>query len=161
MIAFDNMSVTLGQLISYALGAGFTEIPHGWRYMVAVGGLPPIALGLLLPMCPESPRQLISHGKIEEATRVIRRVYPHATDEQVQAKMANMTFAVEVEAQATSSSLWHRFKELHVVPSNFRALVCACAIMASKSSIPGLVVLVTRRGDSNCGQSPNSVVSIR
>ncbi|KAF6826845.1 myo-inositol transporter [Colletotrichum plurivorum] len=130
MIAFDNMSVTLGQLISYALGAGFTEVPHGWRYMVAVGGLPPIALGLLLPMCPESPRQLISHGKIEEATRVIRRVYPHATEEQVQAKMGHMTWAVEVEAQATSSSLWHRFKELHVVPSNFRALVCACAIMA-------------------------------
>ncbi|KAL0932921.1 myo-inositol transporter [Colletotrichum truncatum] len=130
MIAFDNMSVTLGQLISYALGAGFTEVPHGWRYMVAVGGLPPIALGLLLPWCPESPRQLISHGKIEEATRVIRRVYPHATEEQVRAKMGHMTWAVEVEAQATSTSLWHRFKQLHVVPSNLRALICACAIMA-------------------------------
>ncbi|EQB58336.1 myo-inositol transporter [Colletotrichum gloeosporioides Cg-14] len=130
MIAFDNMSVTLGQLISYALGAGFTEVAHGWRYMVAVGGLPPIALALLLPWCPESPRQLISHGKVEEATRVIRRVYPHATDEQVQAKMGHMTWAVEVEAQATSTSLWHRFKELHTVPSNLRALICACAIMA-------------------------------
>ncbi|KAF4916830.1 Myo-inositol transporter 1 [Colletotrichum viniferum] len=130
MIAFDNMSVTLGQLISYALGAGFTEVAHGWRYMFAVGGLPPIALALLLPWCPESPRQLISHGKIEEATRVIIRVYPHATEEQVQAKMGHMTWAVEVEAQATSTSLWHRFKELHTVPSNLRALICACAIMA-------------------------------
>ncbi|KAF0314952.1 myo-inositol transporter [Colletotrichum asianum] len=135
MIAFDKMSVTLGQLISYALGAGFTEVAHGWRYMVAVGGLPPIALALLLPWCPESPRQLISHGKVEEATRVIRRVYPHATEEQVQAKMGHMTWAVEVEAQATSTSLWHRFKELHTVPSNLRALICACAHFVKNSFV--------------------------
>ncbi|GKT66787.1 myo-inositol transporter [Colletotrichum tofieldiae] len=130
MIAFDNMSVTFGQLISYALGAGFTEVSHGWRYMVAIGGVPPIVLAFLLPMCPESPRQLISHGKLEEATRVIKRVYPHATEEQVAAKVGHMAYTVEVEAQVTSGSLWDRFKELHVVPSNFRALVCACAIMA-------------------------------
>jgi SP family myo-inositol transporter-like MFS transporter 13 len=37
MIAFDNMSVTLGQLISYAIGAGFTEVSHGWRYMIELG----------------------------------------------------------------------------------------------------------------------------
>ncbi|CCF36464.1 myo-inositol transporter [Colletotrichum higginsianum] len=130
MIAFDNMSVTFGQLVSYALGAGFTEVPHGWRYMVAVGGVPPIVLAFLLPKCPESPRQLISHGKLEEAARVIKRVYPHATEEQVAAKVGHMAYTVEVEAQVTSGSLWDRFKELHVVPSNFRALVCACAIMA-------------------------------
>jgi SP family myo-inositol transporter-like MFS transporter 13 len=29
MIAFDNMSVTLGQLVSYALGAGFANVAHG------------------------------------------------------------------------------------------------------------------------------------
>ncbi|OLN89792.1 Myo-inositol transporter 1-like protein 3 [Colletotrichum chlorophyti] len=130
MIAFDNMSVTFGQLISYALGAGFTEVPHGWRYMVAVGGVPPIVLAFLLPNCPESPRQLISHGKIQEAARVIKRVYPHASEQQVASKVGHMTWAVEVEARATSGSLWNRFKELHVVPSNLRALVCACAIMA-------------------------------
>ncbi|TEA15147.1 Myo-inositol transporter 1 [Colletotrichum sidae] len=130
MIAFDNMSVTFGQLLAYALGAGFAEVPHGWRCMVAIGGIPPIVLGLLLPRCPESPRQLISHGMLEEATRVIRQVYPHATEEQVQAKMGHLTWAVEVEANATSGSLWDKFKELHVVPSNFRALACACAIMA-------------------------------
>ncbi|OHW96606.1 myo-inositol transporter [Colletotrichum incanum] len=106
MIAFDNMSVTFGQLISYALGAGFTEVAHGWRYMVAIGGVPPIVLAFLLPMCPESPRQLISHGKLEEATRVIKRVYPHATEDQVAAKVGHMAYTVEVEAQVTSGSLW-------------------------------------------------------
>ncbi len=32
MIAFDNMSVTLGQLISYGFGAAFADVNKGWRY---------------------------------------------------------------------------------------------------------------------------------
>ena len=133
MIAFDNMSVTLGQLVSYALGAGFTELPHGWRYMVAVGGIPPIILGILLPKCPESPRQLISHGKLAEAERVIKRVYPHATVDQVTSKLRHIEMTVEAESSVVKGkSLWYRFKQLHCVPSNLRALICACAVMAGK-----------------------------
>ena len=133
MIAFDNMSVTLGQLVSYALGAGFTEVSHGWRYMVAVGGVPPIILFLLLPWCPESPRQLISHGKIDEARKVIARVYPEATEEQLRAKANSILWAVEQESQLVSSkSLWWQYKQLHCVPANLRALVTACTVMASK-----------------------------
>lgn len=132
MIAFDNMSVTLGQLASYALGAGFTEVSHGWRYMVAIGGIPLIVLGLLMPKCPESPRQLIAHGKVEEATRVIARVYPKASDAQVEAKVNHILWTFQREAQAVADkTLWWQFKQLHVVPSNFRALVCACTVMAS------------------------------
>lgn len=29
MIAFDNMSVTFGQLVSYCLGAGFEHVSNG------------------------------------------------------------------------------------------------------------------------------------
>ncbi|VUC32483.1 unnamed protein product [Clonostachys rosea] len=131
MIAFDNMSVTLGQLVSYALGAAFTNVPNGWRYMVAVGGVPPIILAILLPWCPESPRQLFSHGKIEEGTKVIARVYPNATEAQVKAKVDRILWNIEAEAEivANKSLLW-QFKQLHCVPSNLRALICACAVMA-------------------------------
>ena len=133
MIAFDNMSVTLGQLMSYALGAGFTHVSHGWRYMVAIGGVPPIILAILLPRCPESPRQLVAHGKIQEAEKGIRQVYPEATDSQVAAKLGNISAAVEEEVHAVADkSLWWQFKQLHCVPPNFRALVAACCVMASK-----------------------------
>lgn len=136
MIAFDNMSVTLGQLVSYALGAGLTELPHGWRYMVAVGGIPPIILSVLLPKCPESPRQLISHGKLAEAERVIKQVYPHATANQITSKLRHIEMTVEAESSVVKGkSLWFRFKQLHCVPSNLRALICACAVMAGKSML--------------------------
>ncbi|KAJ9157292.1 Myo-inositol transporter [Pleurostoma richardsiae] len=131
MIAFDNMSVTLGQLISYALGAAFTEVSRGWRYMVAVGGVPPIILFVLLMLCPESPRYLISRDKIEEATGVISRVFPEASREQVRAKVNIILWNIETEAQTIrDKSLWWKFKQLHCVPANLRALVVACTVMA-------------------------------
>lgn len=133
MIALDNLSVTLGQLISYALGAAFTEVPHGWRYMVAAGGIPPIILAFLLPKCPESPRQLLAHDKVAEATECIARIYPDATEEQVRSKVEYMAWTIQVEAQAVGDkSLWWQFKQLHCVGSNLRALITACAVMASK-----------------------------
>ncbi|UPL00890.1 hypothetical protein LCI18_011824 [Fusarium solani-melongenae] len=131
MIAFDNLSVTLGQLVSYGLGAAFTDVPHGWRYMVAVGGVPPIILAALLPRCPESPRQLIAHGKRDEAEKCLRQVYPDATEEQMKAKVDRLVWTIEVESQVVSNkSLWWQFKQLHCVPSNLRALISACTVMA-------------------------------
>ncbi|KAH8669095.1 general substrate transporter [Xylariales sp. PMI_506] len=131
MIAIDNVSVTFGQLVSYALGAALSSPTHGWRYMVAIGGVPPIILAALLPLCPESPRQLLLHNKREEATRVIARTYPEASDEQVAAKVGHIMWTLEVETDMTSGkSLWWQFKQLHTVPTNLRPLIAACAIMA-------------------------------
>ncbi|RYO81935.1 hypothetical protein DL764_009689 [Monosporascus ibericus] len=131
MIAFDNLSVTFGQLISYVFGAGFTHVAHGWRFMVAIGGVPPIVLAICLLWCPESPRQLLMHRKVEEARTAIARVYPEASEDQVQAKINLITFAIEREVHAVGDkSLWWQFKQLHCVPSNLRALIAACAVMA-------------------------------
>ena len=133
MIAFDNLSVTFGQLFSYCLGAGFTHVAHGWRYMVAVGGVPPIFLSICLLWCPESPRQSLMRGKVEEARATIARVYPEATGEQIQAKINLISFAIGQEVHpAGDKSLWWQFKQLHCVPSNLRALVAACTVMASE-----------------------------
>lgn len=119
MIAFDNTSVTLGQLISYALGAGLTEVSHGWRYMVAIGGIPPIILAALLPKCPESPRQLISHGKVEEASRVIARTFREASEAQATAKVNHISWTLEQQnAVGGDKSVWWQFKQLHCVGSN-------------------------------------------
>jgi SP family myo-inositol transporter-like MFS transporter 13 len=131
MIALDNVSVTLGQLLSYCLGAGFTHVSHGWRYLVAIGGIPPIILLFLLQTCPESPRQLVLHGKLDIAAAAIRKIYPKATEIQVQAKLTLIHADVEQENMVKGDkTLWWQFRQLHVVPSNFRALVCACAVMA-------------------------------
>lgn len=130
MIGLNNMSITGGQVISYGIGAAFAHVTHGWRYMVGLGAVPAIILACILPLCPESPRQLIYHGKSQEAARVIQRIYKKASPEQVNAKVALIAAATEEsKALNENETRWSKVKKLHTSPANFRALVCACGVM--------------------------------
>ncbi|KAF2154548.1 general substrate transporter [Myriangium duriaei CBS 260.36] len=131
MIAFDNMSVTFGQLVSYALGAGLTYVPHGWRYMIAIGGIPALFLAGCLHFCPESPRQLIAHGKLDDARKVLKQVWPTATEEMVDQKLNLIKTDVEQCASCVSDkSLGWQMKQLFLKGVNRRPLICACVVMA-------------------------------
>ena len=131
MIGLDNMSITGGQLISYGIGAGLAHVNHGWRVMVGLGAVPAIALCCLLPLCPESPRQLVYHGKIEAAQDVIRRIFPNASDLQVKQKVQHIArHCDEAKTFAAGKTQWWIIKQLYVVPENFRALIAACGLMA-------------------------------
>jgi SP family myo-inositol transporter-like MFS transporter 13 len=131
MIAFDNMSVTLGQLISYALGAGFAEISQGWRYMVGLGVVPALILAALLPMCPESPRQLLLHGKYDQARVVLRRTYPNANEMQITSKLDLIHDCItEMKTATGEKTMWWTFTQLFTDAPSRRALICACTVMA-------------------------------
>jgi SP family myo-inositol transporter-like MFS transporter 13 len=131
MIGLDNCSITGGQLLSYGIGAGFAYVGGGWRYMAGGGAIPAIVLGALLPFCPESPRQLVYFGKIDEATEVIRKIYPNATEEQVQNKIRLLGIHVEQSKTINAGkSGWWVFKQMYTVPANLRALFAACGLMA-------------------------------
>jgi SP family myo-inositol transporter-like MFS transporter 13 len=130
MIGLNNMSITGGQVISYGIGAAFAHVPNGWRYMVGLGGVPAVLLACLLPFCPESPRQLIYHGKLQQAEVVLQKIYASATPEQVRAKTALIAAACEEAKEiAGTATRWEKIKMLHTNPANFRALVCACGLM--------------------------------
>jgi SP family myo-inositol transporter-like MFS transporter 13 len=130
MIALENCTVAGGQFIAYCIGAGFAQVGQGWRYMVAIGTVPAIALACFLPMCPESTRQLVAHGKFEQAETVLARIYPASTPEQRRNKVKSIEIDLNAATQAMADkSLWWTYKQLHVVPSNFRAMVTACAVM--------------------------------
>ena len=130
MIGLNNMCITGGQVLSYGVGAGFAVVPHGWRYMVGIGGLPAIALACMLPFCPESPRQLVFHGKMQEAERVLQRIYRDATPAQVSKKISLIAAACEESRELNGNmTRIQKIKVLHTNPANFRALVAACGLM--------------------------------
>ena len=84
----------------------------------------------MLPFCPESPRQLIYHGKLEEAEKVLMKIYKGASIEQVRAKVALISAACEESKELNESQTrWSKIKSLHTNPAHFRALVCACGLM--------------------------------
>ncbi|RDW80366.1 hypothetical protein BP5796_05064 [Coleophoma crateriformis] len=131
MIGLDNMCITGGQLVSYGIGAGLAKTNHGWRIMVGLGAVPAIILAFLLPFCPESPRQLINHGHPEEAAKVLQRIFPHATSEQVHQKIQHISLSTQAFQEFKGGkSEWWLIKQLYVVPSNLRALIAACGLMA-------------------------------
>lgn len=132
MVAFNNMSVTFGQLLASALGAGFAQVKgEGWRATVGIGAVPALALAGLLFFCPESPRQLVSHGNLKAADAVLLRIYPRSTADQREAKIRSIELSLQEATQAmTEESLWVTFKRVFTTPATARAVLTACTIMA-------------------------------
>ncbi|KAE8368436.1 general substrate transporter [Aspergillus caelatus] len=130
LIGLNNMSITGGQVISYAIGAAFANVNHGWRYMVGLGALPALILAALMPFCPESPRHLVYNHRQEEARDVLRRVYGHPSDVQLASVLASISAACDEAREINEGATrWTKIKQLHTVPSNLRALVSACGLM--------------------------------
>ncbi|KAJ5949261.1 Major facilitator superfamily domain general substrate transporter [Penicillium verhagenii] len=132
MVAFNNMSVTFGQLVASAIGAGFAKVHgEGWRATVGIGAVPAIVLAGLLITCPESPRQLVSHGNIEEAHTVLLRIYPTSTVEQRQAKITSIELSLQETSHGMAEeSLWSTLKRVFNTPATARAVLTACVVMA-------------------------------
>ncbi|OQD86138.1 hypothetical protein PENANT_c008G01844 [Penicillium antarcticum] len=146
MIGLNNVSMTGRRVISYGLGAAFSSVPNGWRYMVGLGGVPSILLAVLLPLCPESPRQLVYHDKYEEAQAVLHRIFMTATPEQVQDKTILIEAGVrESRASTGNQTRWSILNQLHTNSAYFRALVCACGLMTI-SQMSGFNVLMYYSG---------------
>lgn len=136
MIAFNNMSVTFGQFVASAIGAGFAQVGNpktsqAWRATVGIGAVPAILLAGLLFMCPESPRQLVAHGKPDEASAVLTRIYPTSTEAQRRAKIRSIEMSIHEATQTmVDDSLWKSMCRIFTNPATFRAVFTACLIMA-------------------------------
>ncbi|KAF4832822.1 Myo-inositol transporter 1 [Colletotrichum tropicale] len=130
MISVDMIFLGSGSVLAYAFDAAFYKTPHGWRYMIAIGGIPSIVLGILLFWCPESPRQLMFHGKREECVRVLRRIYPNGTEDEIADKITSIERGVnQAKALNEEISLRKSLTSIFTIPANLRAAICACGLM--------------------------------
>ncbi|KAJ0270271.1 hypothetical protein COL940_011791 [Colletotrichum noveboracense] len=130
MISVDMIFLGSGSVLAYAFDAAFYKTPHGWRYMIAIGGIPSIVLGILLFWCPESPRQLMFHGKREECVRVLRRIYPNGSEDEIADKITSIERGVnQAKALNDEISLRKSVTSIFTIPANLRAAICACGLM--------------------------------
>lgn len=130
LIGLNNMSITGGQVVSYAIGAALASITHGWRYMVGLGAVPAIVLACLMPFCPESPRHLVYHGRVREARQALKIIYRGATDPQIETVLSSVAQACEQSREINEGGRrWVNIRQLHAVPANLRALISACGLM--------------------------------
>ncbi|PAV17927.1 general substrate transporter [Pyrrhoderma noxium] len=131
MVVINVIMITLGQVIAYAIGAGFESIHGGWRWMVGLGAVPAGLQVLFLFILPESPRVLLVGGKHGEAENVMRKIYAYATEEQVKLKVEVMYAAVQESIEVTkTTTLWQRIQSILLIPRHRRALIVACGLQA-------------------------------
>lgn len=131
MISIDMVFLGTGSVLAYAFDAAFYHVPHGWRYMVGLGGVPSTALGILLFWCPESPRQLLYHNQPEKCVQILRRIYPNASEQQITDKVLSIEHGVkQVKSFNEEISSRTAIKSLFTVPANLRATIAACGLMA-------------------------------
>lgn len=98
---------------------------------MAIGGIPPIILAGLLFLCPESSRQLVAHGHLEQADAVLLRIYKTSTPEQRQAKIKSIQLSItEATDNMQAESLWTTIKRVFTTPATGRAVFTACMISA-------------------------------
>ena len=130
MISVDMIFLGTGSVLAYAFDAAFYKVAHGWRYMIGIGAIPSIILGILLFWCPESPRQLIFHGRRDECERVIRKIYANASEQQIQEKLISIEHGVNASKSLNEEiSLRKSMNLLFTVPANRRAGIAACGLM--------------------------------
>jgi len=72
IVSLNQLCITLGILLSYVIGYAFADVAEGWRWMLGLGALPGIILGIGMHVLPESPRWLAGHGRAQDAGQVLK-----------------------------------------------------------------------------------------
>ena len=90
MVSYFTIAVATGILVGYV--ADFALSGHGyWRWMLGLGAIPGILLGLAMQHMPESPRWLLSHSYPERARDALSLFGAQDVEIQVKAIQASLT----------------------------------------------------------------------
>jgi SP family galactose:H+ symporter-like MFS transporter len=90
-VSINQLVLTIGIVVAYLVDFAFTPI-SGWRFMFGLAAIPAIALVIGMLRVPESPRWLLSKGKIDQAAAIIKR-FENKTD--VSADIQNIQLSLK------------------------------------------------------------------
>jgi sugar porter (SP) family MFS transporter len=105
MTGMFQFNIVFGILVAFAsnaLLAGTGE--HAWRWMLGAVAVPSLVYAVMCFGIPESPRWLIGRGDRDAGLAVLRRINPAATDDEVNALVADIEAART--GSATGDTFW-------------------------------------------------------
>lgn len=122
--SFQQAAIVIGIAISQLVNYGILQLADGdqrgeiagieaWQWMLGVMVVPAVLYGLLSFAIPESPRFLISVGRIDRAKEVLAEVEGHGVD--LDHRVAEIDQAMRREHKST-------FKDLMVAGARFKLL---------------------------------------
>ena len=72
-----NLGIVLGYIVAYIIDTGDVGRSLGvapWRVAMGVSVVPPLLFAVVSPWLPESPRWLVSKGRVTQANKAIHRL---------------------------------------------------------------------------------------
>ncbi|ROZ99160.1 sugar porter family MFS transporter [Gordonia sp. OPL2] len=107
----NELMIVIGQLAAFIINAIIGNVwgDHDgvWRYMLAVAALPAICLMVGMITVPESPRWLISKGRVDEATEVLSTI---RSQQRARAEVDMITEIAEMEKNRVKGS-WSSIRD--------------------------------------------------
>jgi sugar porter (SP) family MFS transporter len=94
---FINVGILLGYVSNYAFSKLRTNL--GWRFMLGVGAVPSIILGVVVLVMPESPRWLVMRGRLGDAEKILDKT--SESKEEAQTRLAEIKLAAGIPENST------------------------------------------------------------
>ena len=117
MLIIQSALIALGHPLSTFMGLASRQAEpssFGWRWPIAFQGVFMVLILLMLPFLPESPRWLVQHGRLDEATEVFARLEgKHTTidDPKILAERDDIVASVEEERRLGEATWSEVFTE--------------------------------------------------
>ncbi|VVT55134.1 uncharacterized protein SAPINGB_P004444 [Magnusiomyces paraingens] len=82
LVVINVLAITGGQLVAYSISVGLSHVNNGWRILVGLSMIPAAMQMVVFIFMPDTPRYLVSRGRVETARRVLSQVYGKVCREQ-------------------------------------------------------------------------------
>ncbi|WP_445489791.1 MFS transporter [Niallia sp. 03133] len=111
-----NVFFTIGYVVSSIVGMILLDADVSWRWMLASSGIPAVLVLFLRIGTPESPKYLVSKGRVDEAQAIVTE---HLGE--------NVVLTTEKETKQLS--LGHLFSKKYIRLTLFNGLFYACIVL--------------------------------
>lgn len=137
LVTMNCLAITGGQLIAYSIGAIMSNWYNGWRYIVLISLIPCLIQLWLIFLLPDTPRYLIMKQRYDDAFKVLKKIYPLASDSLLNANIDELQLMNKVwlDDDTLIYKIKSTFNELFKIPSNRRSLIIACGLQATQQFI--------------------------
>ncbi|KAF9890109.1 hypothetical protein FE257_006270 [Aspergillus nanangensis] len=130
LVMMWQMWTAFGIMLGNIMGVAFMGLSDNlsWRLMLGSTVVLPLVVCAQVYYCPESPRWLIQHNKVDKAFRAFRTLRP--TDLQAARDLYYAYVGVQLERKVNrGKNFFTMFKELFTVPRNARATLASWIVM--------------------------------
>jgi SP family myo-inositol transporter-like MFS transporter 13 len=122
LVSLNTACITGGQFFAAVLDASLSTMDGGWRYMLGLAAVPAVLQFIGFLFLPESPRYLLSKGKMNRARRALAQI---RGVNNVETEFSHIEAEIE-RAAAMKINVWDELQ----TPGVRRALTLGCMLMA-------------------------------